>query len=174
MFKTAPKLDTRNPQRPVYTPIAKMARRVKISLNERVEQEQRQGGFSQLRPMTTPLVQRKQFSTILQSSNNSNLVNMKSIDAVYTELDETYKGQMCGYLKSKLRRLVDKRKQDVVYSRYLDQSIQNERESMIKSSVVGPLNEFYSTFRKNDRLKIEKGVDQIYLSNAKERISRLV
>jgi hypothetical protein len=47
----------------------------------------------------------------------------------------------------------------VVYSRYLDQSIQNERESMIKSSVVGPLNEFYSTFRKNDRLKIEKGVD---------------
>jgi len=40
-------------------------------------------------------------------------------------------------------------------------------DSTIKSSIVGPLDHFYSTFRRPSPLKIEKGIEEVYLSNAK-------
>jgi hypothetical protein len=66
---------------------------------------------------------------------------------------------MSGYLKNKLRRLVEKRKEEIAYSRYLEETINDHMDSTIKTSTVGPLDHFYSTFRRPTHLKIEKGVE---------------
>jgi len=36
------------------------------------------------------------------------------------------------------------------------------------------LDQFYSTFRKGSPIKVEKGVDEAYISNAKEHVLRMI
>jgi len=39
---------------------------------------------------------------------------------------------------------------------------------------VGPLDQFYATFSHKSRVHAEKGVEGVYLNNAKEKIVRLI
>lgn len=81
---------------------------------------------------------------------------------------------MSVYLRNKLRHLVGKRKEDIACNRDFSQTLQNPELENNSQPTIGPLDQFYSTFRQKNRLKVDKGVDGAYLSNAKERVTRLI
>lgn len=70
--------------------------------------------------------------------------------------------------------MVGKRQEDLAYSRYLNNTIENGELENTSHSSMGPLDQFYSTFNQKNKPKIEKGVDGAYVSNAKEHILRLI
>ena len=98
-------------------------------------------------------------------------MNLSSIDALENDLETTYKDEMCGYLRRKLKDLVGRRQEDIAQNRYLHSTI--DSNSQDNHSSIGPLDHFYSTFHKS-RLRVQKGVDGAYVSNTKEHILRLI
>ncbi len=127
-----------------------------------------------LRPQTSPVIDPKNYSTLNTTGRSSHLVDMRSIEVVETELEDEFKDEMCGYLRGKLRRMMGRKQEDVAVDRYLNSTIDNQDLENTAKSSLGPLDQFYSTFRQPSGLKIEKAVDEAYLHNAKERITRLI
>lgn len=116
MFKTALPL-TPNPERTTRTAFA-----------VRTRPERRQGLWGKadsMRPMTSPVVELRNYSTLNSTGRSSQLVDMRGVDAVENELEEEFKGEMCGYLRGKLRRMVGRRQEEVAVDRYLHSTIDN-------------------------------------------------
>jgi hypothetical protein len=102
------------------------------------------------------------------------LVNMRTIDAVESELKMEFKDEMSGYLRHKLRHMVGRHQEDLAMTRYLHNTIENGDLENTSHFSIGPLDHFYSTFNQRSRVKVEKGVEGAYVSNAKEQIKRLI
>ena len=123
MFKTA-LMDPCNPERAARTAIPSTRAKINAIPEELDHQDNHQWGkFSTLRPNTSPLVEPKNLSTLNSTGRSVNLVNLKSIEAVQTELKYEFKEEMCGYLRTKLRRMVGKRQEDIAFNRYLNSTI---------------------------------------------------
>ena len=151
MFKTAIR-DYDNPERLPRTSCPAYSKRARLSFKKNARREEH---FEEdtLRPFTSQLASPKGYETLNTTGKSANLVNMKTIDVVENELQSQYKQQMCGYLRKKLRQLVGKRQEDIIYSRYLNSTIEIGQLQNYNNSSLGPLDHFYSTISQKSRLK---------------------
>ena len=62
-----------------------------------------------MRPMTSPVVELRNYSTLNSTGRSTQMVDMRGVEAVESELEEEFKGEMCGYLRGKLRRMACRR-----------------------------------------------------------------
>jgi hypothetical protein len=81
---------------------------------------------------------------------------------------------MCGYLRKKLRLIVSRRQADVANGRYQHSTIDNCDVDNTTRSSLCPLDQYYSTFRHTTGMRVEKGVEEAYVSVARERVVRLI
>ena len=58
------------------------------------------------------------------TGRSSQFVHIKSISAVEGELEDEYKQEMCGYLRLKLKNMVEKRKKDIVFDKLLNNTLE--------------------------------------------------
>jgi len=124
MFKTALR-DSSNPERFAKTAI--MTTRKKVSLEDGESGELAEwGNYSTLRPKTTMLMRKHNYATISTTGRSSHFVDLRSLSAVENELEERYKEDMNPYLKQKLRKIIEKRQESVVYDRYLQSTIDDD------------------------------------------------
>ena len=152
MFKTAIQEDE-NPERLVRTSSPSKSKRIKLKLRKELPQEEELPNYSTLRPLSSPMPPPDMQDNFNNSFRSSNLVNMRTIDAVEGQLEGEFKGEMCGYLRKKLRHLVGKRQSDIAYSRYLNSTLESNSDNL-SHVTVGPLDQFYSSFRQKNGLKV--------------------
>ena len=152
MFKTAIR-DDDNPERLPKTSCLAYSKRARLSYKKNTRREQHFEEEDTFRPFTSSLASPKGYQTLNTTGKSANLMNMRTIEVVENELQSQYKQQMCGYLRKKLRQLVGKRQEDIIFSRYLNSTIESGQLQNINNSSLGPLDQFYSTISQKSRLK---------------------